>query len=120
MNPTRVGAYSGYVCCIYTCIEAMFLLCVLYPCLYYMFILCGCIALSFSVSSQYLFVLGIISLRACARGKAIGLSVVVIVVGMKIARFRVLGICASCKHNQSVDISEKLVCMRFELLKKAY
>ena len=66
----------------------------------------------------------LVSLRACARDKAIGLSVclsvVVVVVGTKIARSRVLGICASYKHNQSVDISEKLVCTRFELLKKAY
>ena len=46
--------------------------------------------------------------------------VVVVVVGTKIARSRVLGIYASCKHNQSVDIGEKLVCTFFELLKKAY
>ena len=60
--------------------------------------------------------------RTCARGKAIGLSVVVvvvIVVGTKIARSRVLGVCACCKHNQSVDIGEKLVCTDFKLLKKA-
>ena len=38
----------------------------------------------------------------------------VVVVGMKIA---VLGICACCKHNQSV---EKLVSMCFKLLKMAY
>ena len=44
--------------------------------------------------------------------------VIVVVVGMKIARSSVLGICASFKHNQSVDISEKLVCMCFELLKR--
>ena len=53
------------------------------------------------------------------RDKAICLSVVV-VVGTKIVRSRVLGICASCKHNQLVDIGEKLVYTRFELLKKAY
>ena len=63
----------------------------------------------------------IISPRAYARGKAIGLSVVVIVVvSTKIARYRILGICVSCKHNQLVDIGEKLVCTCFELLKKAY
>ena len=45
---------------------------------------------------------------------------VVVVVGTIIARSHVLGICASCKHNQSVDIGEKLVCTRFKLLKKAY
>ena len=46
--------------------------------------------------------------------------VVVVVVGTKIARSRVLGICACCKHNQLVDIVEKLVCTPFELLKRAY
>ena len=46
--------------------------------------------------------------------------VVVVIIGTKIARSRVLGICAHYKHNQSVDIGEKLVYMRFELLKKAY
>ena len=35
----------------------------------------------------------------------------------KIARSRVLGVCACCKHNQSIDIVEKMVSMRFELLK---
>ena len=30
--------------------------------------------------------------------------IVVVVVGTKIARSRVLGVCACCKHNQSVDI----------------
>ena len=44
----------------------------------------------------------------------------VVVVGTKIARSRVLGICACYKHNQSVDIGEKLVCTRFKLLDKAY
>ena len=59
--------------------------------------------------------------RAHAQGvkQSVCLSVVV-VVGTKIARSRVLGICASSKHNQSVDIGEKLVYTRFELLKKAY
>ena len=46
--------------------------------------------------------------------------VVVVVVGTKIARSRVLGVCACYKHNQSVDIGEKMVCTRFEFLKKAY
>ena len=46
--------------------------------------------------------------------------VVVVVVGTKIARSRVLGVCTCCKHNQSVDIGEKLACTGFELLKKAY
>ena len=47
-------------------------------------------------------------------------ALVVVVVGTKIARSRVPGVCACCKHNQSVDISEKLICTRFELLKKDY
>ena len=46
--------------------------------------------------------------------------VIVVVVSIKIARSRVLGVYASCKHDQSVDTGEKLVCTRFELLKKAY
>ena len=46
--------------------------------------------------------------------------VVVVVVGTKIARSRVLGVCACYKHNQSLDIGEKMVCTRFEFLKKAY
>ena len=37
---------------------------------------------------------------------------IVVVIGTKITRSRVLGICACCKHNQSVDIGEKLVCIR--------
>ena len=44
---------------------------------------------------------------------------VIIVVGTKIARSHILGICACYKHNQLVDIGEKLVCTHFELLKKA-
>ena len=47
-------------------------------------------------------------------------SVVVVVVGTKIARSGVLGVCACYKHIQSIDIDEKLVCTGFELLKKAY
>ena len=61
--------------------------------------------------------------RAHAQGikQSVCLSVVVVVVvvGTKIARSRVLGICACCKQNQSVDIGAKLVCTRFELHKKA-
>ena len=49
--------------------------------------------------------------------KSICLSVIIVVVSTKIARSRVLGICACCKHIQSVDISEK---PRFKLLKMAY
>ena len=58
--------------------------------------------------------------RAHAQGVKQSVCMSVVVVGTKIARSRVLGICACCKHNQSVDIGEKLVHMRFELLKKAY
>ena len=51
--------------------------------------------------------------------KSVCLSiVVVVVVGMEIPRSRVLGICMCCKHNQSVDIGKKLICMHFKLLKK--
>ena len=52
--------------------------------------------------------------------QSIYLSVVVVTIGTKITRYGVLGIYACCKHNQSVDIDEKLVCTLFELLKKAY
>ena len=55
--------------------------------------------------------------RAHAQGvkQSVCLSVVVVVVvSTKIARSRVIGICACYKHNQSVDIGEKLVCTRFE------
>ena len=37
-----------------------------------------------------------------------------LVVGTKIARSRVLGICACCKHSKSVDTYEKLVYVRFK------
>ena len=47
-------------------------------------------------------------------------SVVVIVVSTKIARSQVLGISECCKHNQSVNIGEKMVSTRFEFLKIAY
>ena len=58
--------------------------------------------------------------RAHAQGvKQSSVVVVVVVVGTKIARSHVLDIYACCKHNQSVDIGAKLVCTRFELLKKA-
>ena len=41
--------------------------------------------------------------------------IVVVVVG---TRSRILGICVYYKHNQSVDIGEKLVCTCFKLLKR--
>ena len=56
--------------------------------------------------------------RAHAQG--VKQSSVVVVVGTKIARSRVLGVCACYKHNQSVDIGEKLVCTGFEFFNKAY
>ena len=46
--------------------------------------------------------------------------VVVVIVGTKIARSRDLGICVCCKHNESVDICEKLVSVCFELLNMAH
>ena len=42
------------------------------------------------------------------------------VVGTKITISRVLDVCVCYKHNPSVDIGEKLVCTRFECLKKVY
>ena len=44
----------------------------------------------------------------------------VVVVGTKITRSHIVGICACSKHNNSVDISEKLACTPFELLKLAH
>ena len=58
--------------------------------------------------------------RAHAQGVKQSVYPSIVVVGTKIARSRILGVCACCKHNQSVDIGEKLVCTGFELLKKAY
>ena len=46
--------------------------------------------------------------------------VAVIVVGTKTASSQDLGICACCKHNESVDICEKLVSVCFELLNMAH
>ena len=60
--------------------------------------------------------------RAHAQGvkqsSVVVVVVVVVVISINIARSRVLGICACCKRNQSVDIGAKLVFMRIELLKK--
>ena len=42
------------------------------------------------------------------------------VVATKITRSRVLGICTCCSYNESVDIGEKLVSARFELLNMAH
>ena len=50
--------------------------------------------------------------RACTRGKAIGLYVVVI--RMKIATSGDLGICTRCYRDKSVDIGEKLVLARLK------
>ena len=58
--------------------------------------------------------------RTCARGKVIGLSVVVIGGGTKISRAHLLGISACYKHNESVDIGEKLVSIHFKLLNVAH
>ena len=46
--------------------------------------------------------------------------VIVIFIDTEITGSRLLGICACYKHNQSVDIDEKLDCTCFKLLKKAY
>ena len=45
-----------------------------------------------------------------------GVKQSICVVGMKIARYRVLGICVCCKHNESVDI---YVSVHFKLLDMA-
>ena len=58
--------------------------------------------------------------HACARGKGISLSVCRHRVSTETPKSRVLGIYVCCKHNQSVDIGEKLACTRLEFLKKAY
>ena len=42
------------------------------------------------------------------------------VVVTKIARSRVLGICACCNYHELVDIGEKLVSVRFKLLNTAH
>ena len=47
-------------------------------------------------------------------------SVCLSVVVTKIARSRVLGIYACCNYNESVDVGEKLVSMRFELQNMAH
>ena len=61
--------------------------------------------------------------RACARGKAISfvccLSSVIVVI-MKIARSGVLSICSCCNYHELVDIGEKLVSVRFEVLNMAH
>ena len=50
-------------------------------------------------------------MHAQAVKQSVCLSVVVVVIiNTKITRSHVLGICVCCKHNQSADISEKLVC----------
>ena len=51
----------------------------------------------------------IVTPHVCTRGKAIGLPErpSVVVDSTKITISHVLGICARCKHNQLVDISEK-------------
>ena len=46
--------------------------------------------------------------------------IVDVVVSTKITRSQVLGICVCCKHNESVDISEELVSVCFELLDMAH
>ena len=76
---------------------------------------------------RMIIILCIILPRALAQGikhsvclSVVIVVVVVIVVGMEIARSRILGIYVCCKHNQSVDIGEKLVCTHFKLHKKAY
>ena len=56
---------------------------------------------------------------ACARVKLLILSVLSVIV-TKIARSRVLGICACYNYHKLVDIGEKLVSVCFELLNMAH
>jgi hypothetical protein len=60
--------------------------------------------------------------RMCSRGKAIDLSVRYLssVVRTKIARSRHLGTSAIRKHNESVEIVDKLASLCFESLGKAH
>ena len=60
-----------------------------------------------------IFCVVIIILLPRAHAQGVKQSSVVVVVGTKIARSRVLGVCACYKHSQSVGIDEKLVCTRF-------
>ena len=57
----------------------------------------------------------------CAHAQGVKQSVLsvcrLLSLNTKIARSRVLGICACCKHNESVDIGEKLVSVCFKVLK---
>ena len=62
----------------------------------------------------------ITTLVLLSRAHAQGVKQSSVVVGTKIARSRVLDVCARYKHPQSVDIGEKLVCTRFEFFKTAY
>ena len=55
-------------------------------------------------------------LQMCCTVQGVKLSVVV----TKIARSRVLGICECCNYHELVDIGEKLVSVRFELLNTAH
>ena len=52
------------------------------------------------------------------KGKVIGLPVCLSFIA--VAKSRVLGICACCNYNESVDIGEKVVSVRFELLNTAH
>ena len=64
--------------------------------------------------------LSLITPRACARGKAVGFVCLLSVVVTKIARSPHLGIWATRKYDESVEIGDKLVSLCFELIGKAY
>ena len=61
----------------------------------------------------------LITPRACTGVKQFGLSVSLSVVTTKIARSRNLGVWATCKHNQSVEISENWLDSAFNRLARA-
>ena len=56
--------------------------------------------------------------RAHAQG--VKQSVLSVIVITKIARSRVLGICACCNYHELVDIGKKLASVGFELLNMAH
>ena len=75
----------------------------------------------FHVDSQCTYTGILVTLRACARGKAIGfvcrLSSVVVT---KIARSRIRRIYTCCNYHELVDIGEKLASVCFKLLNMAH
>ena len=61
-----------------------------------------------------------VTVCAWARGKVIGSILSVRCRHHEITRSQVLRICVCCMYNESIDIDEKLVYVRFKWLKMAY